>query len=52
MELILIWYLMTAIITGSIANSKNRNPIGWGMIGFLFNFLGILWIALMHPLEE
>lgn len=50
--LILTPLLLCSFICGRIAQSKNRDKILWGVIGFAFNIFGILVIALLRPVVK
>lgn len=52
MAVIIIFWIIFGLITGTIAHSKNRNGFGWALIGFLLGIFGVIWIALMPKLEE
>jgi hypothetical protein len=34
-----------------LAESKGRQPVLWGFLGFIFPFLGLLVIALLGPAQ-
>lgn len=52
LEVLLIYCIITGVITGTVAHAKNRNGIGWAIVGFFLNLLAIIWIAIMPKLEE
>ncbi len=37
--------LAGGVLSGVVASAKNRDPIGWGIIGALFPLLGLIAIA-------
>lgn len=44
-----------AVLSGIVANNKNRNPAGWGALGFLFGlfaFIAVLVLEKVEPNEE
>ena len=43
----LICWLICAYIGYEIAKSKGRNPITWGIIGFLLSILGVILVAIL-----
>ena len=43
----LICWLICAYVAYEIAKSKGRNPITWGIIGFLFSILGVVLVAIL-----
>lgn len=43
--------LIGGVVCGSIASSKGRNPIGWGVIGFLTPLLGLILILVLSDLK-
>jgi len=44
-------FLLGAVISGfanvAIANHKGRNPVIWGVLGFLFGLLAVIICAVM-----
>ena len=40
-------WLLTAIITAIVAHSKGRNAIGWGILGLLLGFVGLITVLLL-----
>ena len=52
MEILLFFWILFAIITGSIATSKNRNGVGWGILGLLLGIFAVIWIACLPKLED
>tara|TARA_R110000851_G_scaffold9382_1_gene34958 strand:+ start:732 stop:986 length:255 start_codon:yes stop_codon:yes gene_type:complete len=43
----LIAALLWAVIVGLLANRKNRNPIGWGIVGALSWLIALVVLAFM-----
>jgi hypothetical protein len=41
-----------ATLSGIVANSKNRDPAGWGVIGFLFGLFGFIAAVAVGEAEE
>jgi predicted RNA-binding Zn-ribbon protein involved in translation (DUF1610 family) len=39
---LLIQAVAFAVLSGIVANNKNRDPTGWGIIGFLFGLFGFI----------
>lgn len=35
-----------------LASNKNRDALGWFILGFLFNIVGLIVIAALTPLEK
>ena len=48
MEIVIILSLFAGV-TAAIAAGKNRNPLGWFAIGFLFPLLGIILASVLPP---
>ena len=48
----LILCISFAIICSSIAQSKGRSSLGWGLLGFFFGLFGIILIAVASDLEK
>jgi hypothetical protein len=46
----LIIGLAGALIAAVVASNKNRNPLGYGVLGFLFPLIGVVIICCMSPL--
>lgn len=40
--LLLIQAVVFAVLSGIVARSNNRDPAGWGVLGFLFGILGFI----------
>lgn len=43
--------LIFAVIAGVVASGKNRNPFGWGVLGFLIPIVGLVAVVCLPPLE-
>lgn len=41
----LLFRIIFCIIVIRIAKSKNRNTVGWGIFGFCFPIVALIWIA-------
>jgi hypothetical protein len=39
--------VIAAIISGIIAATKGRNPIGWGILGFFFSIFTLIVVAVI-----
>lgn len=55
MELLLITGLAGMVFGGGcaiIASNKKRDPFGWFVLGFFFNFVALIVIAVLTPAEE
>jgi hypothetical protein len=50
-EVILFFGLVTAIAGAMIAQSKNRSPLVGALVGFFFNLLGLLVLAVLSKRE-
>jgi hypothetical protein len=50
--ILLIQAIAFAILSGIVANNKNRNPAGWGIIGFLFGLFGFIAAIAVGEVEE
>ena len=48
----LICWLICAYVAYEIAKSKGRNPITWGIIGFLFSVLGVILVAILPSVKD
>ncbi|TNE65419.1 MAG: hypothetical protein EP335_05745 [Alphaproteobacteria bacterium] len=44
--IVLIW-IACAFICGTMASSRNRSPLGWGIAGLFFGVFAILLLALV-----
>jgi hypothetical protein len=51
MTAIIVW-LFGAALTAWLAAQKNRNVGGWLILGLLFSFLAMLFIAMLPPIEK
>ncbi len=51
MELIILLWIGCGVGAGLIAQSKGRNGVGWGLLGFLFGPFGLLAAAIISPDE-
>ncbi|MCS4034516.1 ribosomal protein L32 [Salinibacter ruber] len=38
-------------LSGIVASNKNRNPAGWGVLGFLFGLFGLIAVLVMEEVE-
>ena len=45
-------WLICAYVAYEIAKSKGRNPITWGIIGFLFSVLGVILVAILPSVKD
>lgn len=45
-------WLLTAIITAIVADSKGRNGIGWFILGLLLGFVGLITVLLLSRTAE
>ncbi|WP_426125847.1 hypothetical protein [Pararhizobium sp. PWRC1-1] len=55
MELLLIVGLTSVVCGGGcaiIASNKKRDPLGWFVLGFLFNLVALIVIAVLTPADE
>jgi hypothetical protein len=43
----LIFSIICAVICYRLAISKNRNPVGWTLLGFFFTIIGLVVVALL-----
>lgn len=50
-ETLLFFGLLTAIAGAMIAQSKNRSPLMGALVGFFFNLLGLLVLAVLSKRE-
>jgi len=50
--IVIIVSVFTGIISAVIAKDKNRDQAGWFILGFLFNLIGMISIALLPKLEK
>ena len=44
--------IVCAYFAYRVAESKGRQPVLWGVLGFLFPFLGLLVVALLGPSQS
>jgi hypothetical protein len=50
---VIVFWLMCGVVTAIIAGAKNRNPIGWFLIGSLISIFGIILVcALPDPTKK
>jgi hypothetical protein len=52
-----LWIIgLTGIVCGGgcaiIASNKKRDPLGWFVLGFLFNIVALVVIAVLTPAEQ
>ncbi len=40
-----------AVLSGIVANNKNRDPVGWGILGFLFSLFGFVAALVVEEVE-
>lgn len=55
MEVLLIYLVSGAVFGGAcaiLAGAKNRNPLGWFVLGFLFSLIALIVIAGMPPVVQ
>ncbi len=45
--MILFGYVAFGVVTAIIADRKNRNVIGWGILGFLFGVFALVICAVL-----
>ena len=50
--ILLIQAVGFAIISAIVASNKNRNPVGWGALGFLFGLFGFIAAVAVGEIEE
>jgi predicted RNA-binding Zn-ribbon protein involved in translation (DUF1610 family) len=50
--ILLIQAVAFAVLSGIVANSKNRDPTGWGAIGLLFGLFGFIAAVAVGEAEE
>ncbi|MCS4133518.1 hypothetical protein [Salinibacter ruber] len=50
--IVLIQAVVFAILSGIVANNKNRDPTGWGAIGLLFGLFGFIAAVAVGEAEE
>ncbi|MCS3822670.1 zinc ribbon domain-containing protein [Salinibacter ruber] len=53
--ILLLQAVACAVLSGIVANNKNRDPVGWGILGFLFGLFGFvaaLVVKSAEPEEE
>jgi len=49
---LLIQAVAFAVLSGIVASNKNRNPAGWGAIGFLFGLFGFIAAVAVGEAEK
>ena len=47
MIILIVIGLVSALISGSMASSRNRSGLGWGIFGFFFGFIPIIILAII-----
>lgn len=55
MEVLLIYLVSGAVFGGAcaiLAGAKNRDPMGWFVLGFLFSLIALIVIAGMPPVAQ
>lgn len=50
--ILLIQAVAFAFLSGIVANNKNRDPAGWGILGFLFGLFGFIPAIAVSEVEE
>ena len=50
--IIIIVSVFTGVVSAVIAKDRNRDQVGWFILGFLFNLLGMIAIALLPKVEK
>ena len=50
--LILFFLLLWIFMSGTIAYNRNRNWIGWALLGLLIGPFAVIWVAILGPLED
>lgn len=48
----LLFLILWAVCCGILANNKNRNVVGWSILGFLFGVFALIVIACLPKLED
>jgi hypothetical protein len=46
-----LFWIIFAVLTAIVANNKNRNTVGWFILGFLFGIFALIVVALLPSLE-
>ena len=50
--ILLVQAVAFAVLSGIVASNKNRDPAGWGIIGFLFGLFGFIAAVAVGEAEE
>jgi hypothetical protein len=50
--MIWIFWIFWTVLCGIIANNKNRNVIGWVLIGLIFGIFAVIILALLPKIEH
>ena len=48
----LLFWILWAVCCGILANNKNRNVVGWSILGLLFGIFSLIIIACLPKLED
>ena len=48
----LLFLILWAVCCGILANNKNRNVIGWFVLGTLFGIFSLIILACLPKLED
>lgn len=48
----LLFLILWAVCCGILANNKNRNVVGWSILGLLFGVFALIVIACLPKLED
>lgn len=48
----LLFLILWAVCCGILANNKNRNIVGWSILGLLFGVFALIVIACLPKLED
>ncbi len=48
----LILRIICMVVCSNKAKSLNRNSFGWGLFGFVFIFIPVIWIYFLKPITD
>lgn len=48
----LILRIICMVVCSNKAKSLNRNSLGWGLFGFVFIFIPVIWIYFLKPITD
>ena len=47
----LFWFIFCPVFCGVVASNKNRNVVGWVLMGLLFGIFSFIWILILPTVQ-